>query len=102
MTGVQTCALPIYVGRGDQVAGRGAAGADDQPGALVDDVAAFQAAVGDRLFHGEIGIGGAIAHEALLAPVDGGFEVDLEGMSEDRRVGKEGVSTCRSRWSPYH
>src|SRR3546814_16137158 len=22
--------------------------------------------------------------------------------SEDRRVGKEGVSTCRSRWSPYH
>src|SRR3546814_11028785 len=22
--------------------------------------------------------------------------------SEKRRVGKEGVSTCRSRWSPYH
>src|SRR3546814_13515652 len=22
--------------------------------------------------------------------------------SEDRRVGKESVSTCRSRWSPYH
>src|SRR3546814_15943801 len=22
--------------------------------------------------------------------------------SEGRRVGKEGVSTCRSRWSPYH
>src|SRR3546814_19712047 len=22
--------------------------------------------------------------------------------SEERRVGKEGVSTCRSRWSPYH
>src|SRR3546814_21039966 len=22
--------------------------------------------------------------------------------SEDRRVGKECVSTCRSRWSPYH
>src|SRR3546814_14427879 len=22
--------------------------------------------------------------------------------SEARRVGKEGVSTCRSRWSPYH
>src|SRR3546814_21076379 len=21
---------------------------------------------------------------------------------EERRVGKEGVSTCRSRWSPYH
>src|SRR3546814_14264736 len=22
--------------------------------------------------------------------------------SEERRVGKEGVSTCRFRWSPYH
>src|SRR3546814_5858123 len=22
--------------------------------------------------------------------------------SEERRVGKEGVSTCRYRWSPYH
>src|SRR3546814_17830031 len=22
--------------------------------------------------------------------------------SEERRVGQEGVSTCRSRWSPYH
>src|SRR3546814_12670316 len=22
--------------------------------------------------------------------------------SEERRVGKEGVSTCRSRWAPYH
>src|SRR3546814_9767834 len=29
----------------------------------------------------------------------------LEGVnlrSEERRVGKECVSTCRSRWSPYH
>src|SRR3546814_13692594 len=24
-----------------------------------------------------------------------------EGSSEERRVGKECVSTCRSRWSPY-
>src|SRR3546814_19841985 len=22
--------------------------------------------------------------------------------AEERRVGKEGVRTCRSRWSPYH
>src|SRR3546814_3152847 len=30
---------------------------------------------------------------------------DFDGMasrSEERRVGKECVSTCRSRWSPYH
>src|SRR3546814_15380094 len=36
---------------------------------------------------------------------DGQLEVTLgEGVyrSAERRVGKEGVSTCRSRWSPYH
>src|SRR3546814_16321769 len=33
---------------------------------------------------------GVIAH-------DGG-----DPRSEERRVGKECVSTCRSRWSPYH
>src|SRR3546814_16945271 len=27
---------------------------------------------------------------------------DLKARSEERRVGKECVSTCRSRWSPYH
>src|SRR3546814_11107725 len=27
---------------------------------------------------------------------------DVDARSEERRVGKEGVSTCRSRWSPYH
>src|SRR3546814_10258310 len=33
------------------------------------------------------------------------FEVSIGqslGRSEERRVGKECVSTCRSRWSPYH
>src|SRR3546814_11964492 len=25
-----------------------------------------------------------------------------EGRSEERRVGKECVSKCRTRWSPYH
>src|SRR3546814_18841160 len=27
---------------------------------------------------------------------------DEDFRSEERRVGKECVSTCRSRWSPYH
>src|SRR3546814_12851207 len=27
---------------------------------------------------------------------------DSAKRSEERRVGKECVSTCRSRWSPYH
>src|SRR3546814_13901331 len=34
-----------------------------------------------------------------LAHVDGD---DILLRSEERRVGKECVSTCRSRWSPYH
>src|SRR3546814_1137410 len=33
--------------------------------------------------------------------VDAGDD-HLHGRSEERRVGKECVSTCRSRWSPYH
>src|SRR3546814_13729108 len=28
--------------------------------------------------------------------------IDYIGRSEERRVGKECVSTCRSRWSQYH
>src|SRR3546814_12055018 len=30
------------------------------------------------------------------------FGDKCSGRSEERRVGKECVSTCRSRWSPYH
>src|SRR3546814_17965193 len=29
-------------------------------------------------------------------------ELTTSARSEERRVGKECVSTCRSRWSPYH
>src|SRR3546814_6681865 len=34
-------------------------------------------------------------------------KIEVQGLisgrrSEERRVGKECVSTCRSRWSPYH
>src|SRR3546814_3097383 len=31
-----------------------------------------------------------------------GYIGAAEARSEERRVGKECVSTCRSRWSPYH
>ena len=30
------------------------------------------------------------------------FALDPDGRSEERRVGKECVFLCRSRWSPYH
>src|SRR3546814_1330039 len=43
--------------------------------------------------------------------IDQGYEDEIQHVhrisrmidrSEERRVGKECVSTCRSRWSPYH
>src|SRR3546814_15071348 len=37
--------------------------------------------------------------EAAADPLRARHDV---GRSEERRVGKECVSTCRSRWSPYH
>src|SRR3546814_13877790 len=44
-------------------------------------------------------------HLARLALADLHFDTGTYGAhtrSEERRVGKECVSTCRSRWSPYH
>ena len=31
-----------------------------------------------------------------------GFSAGIVGRSEERRVGKECLRLCRSRWSPYH
>src|SRR3546814_17521656 len=42
--------------------------------------------------------------QELLRLVDQPPALDVaadRGRSEERRVGKEGVSTCRSGWSPY-
>src|SRR3546814_11171335 len=51
-------------------------------------------------------------HRYYTDPIDGDFSTaDVleivnnygdEWRSEERRVGKECVRTCRSRWSPYH
>src|SRR3546814_11309152 len=39
----------------------------------------------------------------ILTEITEAFEQFLcDPRSEERRVGKECVSTCRSRWSPYH
>src|SRR3546814_5141526 len=74
VTGVQTCALPIFDAA---VVGAGA-----QLHVLADAVELEQPAF-------EAGRGVELA-AAQLAGV----------RSEERRVGKECVSTCRSRWSP--
>src|SRR3546814_14827549 len=41
----------------------------------------------------------AMGNRVLLL---GGASIPESDRSEERRVGKECVSTCRSRWSPYH
>src|SRR3712207_7114419 len=73
VTGVQTCALPIY--------GAGAARRRPEP----DPRRPGRGRRGERP-----GLGGPVAGALPL----------LRGpaRSEERRVGKE----CRSRWSPYH
>src|SRR3546814_13189896 len=38
----------------------------------------------------------------VLPTVNGREVFTTPGRSEERRVGKEGVSTGRTRWSPYH
>src|SRR3546814_16512792 len=49
--------------------------------------------------------GGPVLHvegEAIVASDAQQRAFDGAIRSEEGRVGKEGVSTCRSRWSPYH
>src|SRR3546814_10998323 len=44
----------------------------------------------------------AAATDALLADdVEAARELSRRDRPEERRVGKECVSTCRSRWAPY-
>src|SRR3546814_18836739 len=54
---------------------------------------------GIRYREGDHPVGG-IQHRMNPAPAAGGNR--CADRSEERRVGKECVSKCRSRWSPYH
>src|SRR3546814_10081658 len=82
VTGVQTCALPIYIRR---IFSR-----------------FWKCYVGRRGWR-EGPYGFLIALLAGLYPILSYLKARLEDeRSEERRVGKECVSTCRSRWSPYH
>src|SRR3546814_8189226 len=50
--------------------------------------------------------GRKLREDLLLVLAEDDRDIDIgpliRGRSEERRVGKECVSTCRSRWSPYH
>src|SRR3546814_5619057 len=82
VTGVQTCALPIS----EQQEGH------DE----IDETDAEEEGPAGRGHRGKGG-GGL----ARLARGGDGRGVHLR-RSEERRVGNECVSTCRSRWSQYH
>src|SRR3546814_5073485 len=84
VTGVQTCALPICVASAYLYLRQPAIARD-----LYREVIA--AGETDLTQRAEIGLFYALAENEEIA-----------SRSEERRVGKECVSTCRSRWSPYH
>src|SRR3546814_2169449 len=85
VTGVQTCALPI----------------SDPPLVVVLGALALDPRSGDAWLRSGIPHLPVVV-EGLRATVGPLVEPTLTGRSEERRVGKECVSTCRSRWSPYH
>src|SRR3546814_9544397 len=88
VTGVQTCALPIYPKRHARERDREAL--DFDPLHVRErEVEAERALIAQAFAAAQLDL--ALV-QALLEPA----------RSEERRVGKECVSTCRSRWSPYH
>src|SRR3546814_19959994 len=64
--------------------------------------ATMSAKVIDRIIRGHIGFGNVLISDDLTMKALKGAPAETGTRSEERRVGKEGVSTCRSRWSPYH
>src|SRR3546814_19668940 len=55
----------------------------------------------DELPDDRAGLAAALTAERVAAIARVYVAAELR-RSEERRVGKEWVSTCRSRWSPYH
>src|SRR3546814_4894440 len=86
VTGVQTCALPILTAYTYKFT-------DLQVNTYNPATISYTLANAGALK--QVGIDANAYYD-----VTGAFQ--LRGRSEERRVGKECVSTCRSRWSPYH
>src|SRR3546814_11408946 len=98
VTGVQTCALPISVLDVDEERRRISLGIKQTRSNPWEAFAAMHKK-GDKV-SGQIK---SITDFGVFIGLDGGIDglVHLSDIrSEERRVGKECVSTCRSRWSP--
>ena len=61
------------------VQGRCAAGTCDQAGAYVRHLVFAQARVGDGVFHGQVGVGGSVADEAVDLAINQFFEGQVDG-----------------------
>src|SRR3546814_3210440 len=84
VTGVQTCALPIWL-----------------VALLSWSWSASTASTLRLAVLSSLSVGACFG---LVCFNGGGLSVEclVVGRSEERRVGKACVSTCSSRWSPYH
>src|SRR3546814_4103072 len=83
VTGVQTCALPISADTPEGRAQMGVSAAHPEIARRIER----QSRLDDPC-------------DQFQPRDDVGIECEIS--SEERRVGKACVSTCRSRWSPYH
>src|SRR3546814_1114384 len=82
VTGVQTCALPIYTAVTMTLGGTTTA---------------------TLTFVESIEVAEAEIYVDITFSFQSGLDISVASpRSEERRVGKECVSTCRSRWAPYH
>src|SRR3546814_2797106 len=86
VTGVQTCALPIF---------------HPQALSLLDELGFDTAGLRSKSWD-EFSQPGAPRFDFIFTVCDNAAGETCPIRSEERRVGKECVSTCRSRWSPYH
>src|SRR3546814_9634476 len=98
VTGLQTCALPIFVlmAAFSYLIAKTSLGRAQRACEQDRKMASLLGVNVDRTISLTFVIG------AALAAVAGLMVTLYYGRSEERRVGKECVSTCRSRWSPYH
>src|SRR3546814_15548369 len=58
--------------------------------------------VGPAKLRAGIAVGTVVARSRTGVDRRAAWFREFQVRSEERRVGKECVSTCRSRWSPYH